>query len=174
DYESGGGGGDTFVFNARYGHLEISELDFSGAPHNVLQLGTGIAESSLAVTTSSNGKSLVLTDGISGDQITLDNALTSNYYGVQQVRFADDTVWTEQQLIQMASPITGTTGADTLTGTAQGDVFDGKGGTDIEVGGGGNDTYLLEPNYGGLTIANGVASSNVANGTLSILNESPE
>ncbi|MFM0666030.1 calcium-binding protein, partial [Paraburkholderia sediminicola] len=75
---------------------------------------------------SSTGTGLVLTDGISGDQITLDNALTSNYYGVQQVQFADGTVWTEQQLIRMET--TGTTGNDSLYGSSGADLFDGKGG----------------------------------------------
>jgi hypothetical protein len=100
--------------------------------------------------------------------------LNSAYSGVQQIQFADGTSLSAQQLIAMATPITGTTGADTLTGTALGDVFDGTGGTDTEIGGGGNDTYLLQPSYGALTIENGVASSNVANGTLSLLNESPD
>ncbi|MFM0666006.1 calcium-binding protein, partial [Paraburkholderia sediminicola] len=133
DYESGGGGGDTFVFNTGYGHLEINESDSSTVPHNVLQLGAGIAESSLTV--SSNGMNVVLTDGISGDQITLDNALTNNDYGVQLMQFADGTAWTAAQVDTMARQITGTRGNDTLVGTGGADFIDGKGGNDYESGG---------------------------------------
>jgi len=173
DVETGRGGGDTFIFNPGYGQLEIYELDFSGSS-NVLRLGAGITEASLSVARSANGGSLILTDGIPGDQITIDNMIDGSVWGVSAVDFADGSSLTAQELLAMATPITGTTGADTLTGTALGDVFDGKGGTDTEIGGGGNDTYLLQPSYGALTIENGVASSNVANGTLSILNESPD
>ena len=173
DVEIGDSGNDTFIFNQGYGQLEINE-DYYAPSVPVLQLGAGITESSLSVSTSSNGSSLVLTDGIAGDQITIDNMVSGYEWGVTGVDFSDGTSLSVQQLLAMATPITGTTGADTLTGTALGDVFDGKGGTDTEIGGGGNDTYLLQSNDGALTIENGVASSNVANGTLSILNESPD
>ncbi|MFM0666016.1 calcium-binding protein, partial [Paraburkholderia sediminicola] len=126
-------------------HLEISERDFSGTPHNVLQLGAGISASSVTVTGTSSG-ALVLTDGVSGDQITLDGILNNNVDGVQQVQFADGAVWTEQQLIQAAT--TGTSGNDTLYGSSEADLFDGKGGNDLEVGGGGGDTFVFNAGYG--------------------------
>ncbi|MFM0742329.1 calcium-binding protein, partial [Paraburkholderia xenovorans] len=91
------------------GHLEINEVDFSATRNNVLQLGAGISESSVSVSSTSDGSGLVLTDGVSGDQITLDGMLSSRY-GVQQVQFADGGVWTSQQLIRLAT--TGTTGND--------------------------------------------------------------
>ncbi|MFM0168452.1 hypothetical protein PQR33_03780 [Paraburkholderia sediminicola] len=63
DYIQSQGGGDTFIFNAGYGKLEISEYDTGTAPHNVLQLGTGISASSVKVTSGSNS-SIVLKDAI--------------------------------------------------------------------------------------------------------------
>ncbi|MFM0666017.1 calcium-binding protein, partial [Paraburkholderia sediminicola] len=102
DYEYGDGGNDTFVFNAGYGHLEISETDYSSTVNNVLQLGAGITAASVTVKATSSGNSLVLTDGVSGDQITLDSILSNSpYAGVQTVQFADGTTWTRQQLILM-------------------------------------------------------------------------
>jgi Ca2+-binding RTX toxin-like protein len=172
DLEIGSSGADTFIFNAGYGQLEISEYDMWGQS-SVLKLGAGITESSLSVMRVANGSSLILSDGVAGDQITVDNMVTGYNTGVAKVDFADGSTLSASQLLAMATPIAGTSGADTLTGTALGDVFDGEGGTtDTEIGGGGNDTYLLQPGYGALTVQNGVATSNTANGTLSILNES--
>ena len=150
DYVQGGGGGDTFIFNAGYGKLEIYESDKSNSPYNVLQLGPGINKSSVTVRGTSSGN-LVLTDGIAGDQITMDSAMLFDSMGVQAIRFSDNTIWTRQQLIQMAT--TGTAGNDTLYGTGNAEVFDGKGGNDYVVGGGGGDTFIFNAGYGKLEIS---------------------
>ncbi|MFM0166578.1 calcium-binding protein [Paraburkholderia sediminicola] len=150
DFISGGGGGDTFIFNAGYGKLEIYESDKSSNPYNVLQLGPGINKSSVTVRGTASGN-LVLTDGITGDQITLDSAMLFAYMGVQAVRFSDNTVWTRQQLITMAT--TGTTGDDKLYGTTNPEVFDGKGGNDYVQSQGGGDTFIFNAGYGKLEIA---------------------
>ncbi|SDG42860.1 calcium-binding protein [Paraburkholderia phenazinium] len=156
DLEVGLGGGDTFIFNAGYGHLEINEVDHSSTPDNILQLGAGISESDVTVRATSDGTGLVLTDGVAGDQITLDNMLSNSpgsgsTSGVEQVQFADGTVWTSQQLVQMET--TGTTGNDTLYGTPGPDLFDGKGGNDLEIGRGGGDTFIFNAGYGHLEIS---------------------
>ncbi|NBI44124.1 beta strand repeat-containing protein [Burkholderia sp. ISTR5] len=166
DVITGRGGNDTFVYNAGYGSLEINESDFASKPNNVLKLGAGIDPSKVTVHTGSDGYALVLTDGISGDQVTLDNVLSNAAYGVQSVQFADGTTWTRAQLVQMAT--TGTAGADKLYGTSGADVFDGKGGTDVITGRGGNDTYVMGRDYGSLRIVNGTAGSNTPAGVLSI------
>jgi len=173
DFESGGGGGDTFVFDAGYGQLEISEFDLASTPDNVLQFGAGVTPSDLSVVASGDGQSLLLTDNLSGDQITLDNALRAAYYGVQEARFSDGATLNVNQLIAMSKPLTGTLNADTLSGTQSSEVFDGKGGADAEIGDGGNDTYILGKGYGALTIENGVSTNNVSKGSLSIANENP-
>lgn len=153
DFESGGGGADTFVFNANYGHLEISETQYSGGPVPALQLGTGITASTLKVVIGADGTDLLLTDGISGDQVTLDKmASDSADYGVQTVQFADGSTLTAAQLITLAHQFTGTTGNDTLSGTSGADVFDGKGGSDLAIGNGGNDTFVFNTGYGHLEI----------------------
>jgi hypothetical protein len=38
---TGGGGGDTFIFNAGYGYLAINESDSAAIPNNQLLLGAG-------------------------------------------------------------------------------------------------------------------------------------
>ena len=149
DLEIGNGGNDTFVFNQSYGQLEINEA-YSSDQQPVLQLGPEIKASALKVTVS--GNSLVLTDGINGDQITLDNANLSNGYGVAVVQLADGTTFTASQLIQMSKEISGTSGNDTLYGTGGADLIDGKGGNDVEYGEDGNDTFVFDAGYGQLAV----------------------
>lgn len=150
----GGGGNDTFIFNAGYGHLEINETHTS-SQHPVLQLGTGILASALRVTETSNN--LLLTDDVSGDQITLDTMWSSSTHGVATVQLADGTILTRSQLIQME--MTGTTGNDTVQGTSGADLLDGEGGNDSVVGGGGNDTFVFNTGYGYLEINESFTSS---------------
>jgi Ca2+-binding RTX toxin-like protein len=159
DVEVGNGGNDTFVFNEGYGSLEIDELDYGAAPENVLQLGAGITQSSISLAISSDHKSLMISDGVDGDQITLDNVFSNQYAGVQQVDFADGSTLSATQLLQMvqgsgsgANYIFGTSGSDELSGTAEADVFDGLGGDDFEQGGGGHDTFEFNAGYGDLEI----------------------
>jgi Ca2+-binding RTX toxin-like protein len=143
----GSGGNDTFVFNSGYGHLEINEVYTSGQTP-VLQLGAGLTAAALHVTT--NGTNVVLTDGVTGDQITLDNMWSVSTDGIASVQLSGGTTLTRAQLIQME--MTGTTGADTLYGTSGADLIDGKGGNDSVVGAGGNDTFVFNAGYGHLEI----------------------
>ncbi|QDQ83739.1 hypothetical protein FNZ07_21510 [Paraburkholderia megapolitana] len=161
DIEVGNGGNDTFIFNTGYGALEIDQLNVANNPESVLKLGAGISSASLVVR--SQGSALELTDGISGDQITLDNAMEGSYFGVQSVQFADGTTLSIQQLLLLET--TGTSGADTLYGSTDANLFDGKGGNDIEVGNGGNDTFIFNAGYGLLEID----QTNLANNASSVL-----
>jgi len=155
--ETSHGGGDTFVFNAGYGSLEINELEFNSSNVNVLKLGPGISAASTVVT-ADNAGNIFLQDGMTGDRIQLDGMLSvygtlSASSGVQQVQFADGTTWSAQQLVQMAHQVNGTTGSDTLRGTyGGGDTFDGKGGGDVVIGNAANDTFVFNAGYGSLEI----------------------
>jgi Ca2+-binding RTX toxin-like protein len=162
DYAFGRGGNDTFLYNAGYGALEISETDFAANPNNILKLGAGITAAQVKVTGDSTGN-LFLADGIAGDQIKLDSMLSGSYYGVQRVQFADGTSWTRAQIIALAAQITGGTGNDRLFGTPGADTFDGRGGNDYEQGNGGGDTFLYNAGYGALEISETDFASNPNN-----------
>ena len=174
DYEQGNGGGDTFIFNQGYGALEVNEYDSNSSDRNVLALGAGIDPDNVQVSGDAGGN-VVISDGTGGDAVTLDNMLVSPRYGVQEVTFADGTVWTAAQVEALAT--TGTAGNDKLYGTPGADIFDGKGGTDYEQGNGGGDTFVFNTGYGPLGIneednnpndynvlsfGNGIEASNVA------------
>ena len=150
DYANGNGGNDTFIFNAGYGQLEIAESDSNPSAHNVLQLGAGIDPSNMEVTSDRFGD-LILTDGISGDQITIDGERSDPTAGVQSVTFADGTTWSRQDLINLE--LTGTTGNDSIIGTSGADLIDGKGGSDYVQGDGGGDTFIFHAGYGSLEIS---------------------
>jgi hypothetical protein len=147
DSVTGDGGNDTFVFNSGYGSLTINEVYTSGQTP-VLELGAGITQSALHATKS--GNNLVITDGVSGDQITLVNMWTTSTDGVASLELSGGTTLTRAQII--ALEMTGTTGNDTITGTTGADLIDGKGGTDSVTGDGGNDTFVFNSGYGHLTI----------------------
>jgi len=151
DLEVGRGGNDTFAFDGGYGRLEIDEQDFVSAHVNVLELGSQMTESSIHV--SASGNDIIITDGTLGDRIRVDGMLQWDYDGVQKIEFADGTVWSAEQVAQMARVITGTAAADTLVGTNGADSIDGEGGDDKAVGGGGNDTFDYSRGYGSLEIS---------------------
>ncbi|WP_176026224.1 beta strand repeat-containing protein [Robbsia andropogonis] len=148
DYFKGNAGNDTFVFNQGYRALEVDENWYSGqAP--VLQLGAGIEASMLKVSVANSHSGLVITDGVAGDQITLDNMLY-DYQGVSTIRFADGSTLSKAQIIAMET--TGTSGADSMYGSTAAELFDGKGGADYAKGSGGNDTFVFNEGYGQLEI----------------------
>ena len=98
---------------------------------------------------------VTLTDGLSGDQITLDHEVTLAYgnhyeYGVAAIDFADGTSITQAQLAQGA--LTGSPTNTSLYGTSNADTFDSKGYATYEQGNGGADTFIYNAGYGQVEI----------------------
>src|SRR5207245_1518032 len=89
-------GNDTYVFGRGYG--QDTMLDFDPTPGNVdtIQMAADVFPSDVAVTRS--GDDLVL--GITGttDQLTVQSFFTDPAFHVEQVSFADDTVWDATEL----------------------------------------------------------------------------
>lgn len=161
DWINATGGNDVFIYNAGYGYLEINNA-YTEDGYAVLKLGPGITASSISVTMTESGNSLIITDGIDGDEIVLDYSLIFQNYGVKTVVFDDGSTLSRSQLIGMKDKLiedknaTGTNGSDTLTGTPGAQVFDGKGGgPDWAHGGGGDDVFIFNAGYGYLEIDEG-------------------
>ena len=95
-----GNGGDTFIFDQGYGQLEIDESDSAANPDNILRLGGGIDPAQVRVSSDATGAGVALSLG-NGDRITLDGMQTGPGMGVQQVQFADGTVWAAAHVLSL-------------------------------------------------------------------------
>ena len=71
--------------------------------------------------------------------------------GVEQLVFADGTVW-NRATIELLAWFRGTAAAETITGTSVPDTIDGRGGDDILRGKEGSDTYIYGVGSGNDTI----------------------
>jgi Ca2+-binding RTX toxin-like protein len=149
DVLSGGGGDDTYRFGLGDGHDIVREYTsaFNGwGGLDTIELGAGIAPSDIVVSQADNGSDLVLTIAATGDSITLDDDVNGGDNRVEQVRFADGTVWTHADLMAIATAPTagndvtwGSSDGETLSGGAGDDTIDARGGADVLIGGAGND-----------------------------------
>jgi Ca2+-binding RTX toxin-like protein len=159
DLLSGGGGGDTYVFNAGDGHDTVFDDNwtligdgFLTADQTIdkVQLGEGIDPDDVAFTR--NGSAITLTFGSSGDAITLqgqDDYIQTGVFGaiptnrIEQVVFHDGTVWTWQDINQKMIATQTTAGNDVTEGFTLADRFEKSAGDDILRGGDSGDTYVF-------------------------------
>lgn len=142
DTLGGGAGNDTYLFNIGSDKDTIGSYDATVGKLDVVQFGSGIATTDLALTRV--GNDLLLTRIGSSDSLRLSYYFSTdaaNPWGVEQLRFADGTVWDVATV--KARMLTGTAGDDSLVGYATADTLDGGAGDDVLAGGLGSDTYLV-------------------------------
>jgi len=143
DNLGGGGGNDTYVFGRGDGQDYIQSEYNTGNALNVLSFKEGIDPVDVVVARSSSALTLTITG--TTDQVVVESFFlsydpTNAYSPIQQVKFANGTVWSIEDLKQAVSA--GTAGPDSLIGTEGNDVIDGRGGNDTLYGNGGNDQLL--------------------------------
>jgi len=155
DTLTGGPGDDVFVFGLGGGADSIDALDYGPGRMDAIEIGAGIAPDSVSLRRdpSSGSDDLVLKINAS-DSLRIRNffALGEGLgaTGVQQVRFADGTVWSTEELRLRA--LLGGAGNDTLVGYAGDDLLVGAPGNDLMDGGSGSDVYLYAVGDGHDTI----------------------
>ncbi|WP_317633212.1 calcium-binding protein [Xanthomonas sp. AM6] len=125
---------DTYLFNKGDGRDTVVETSYTSGAMDKIVFGEGIAAGSVRVLR--EGRDVVLSVGDGADAVRLRNWLDSSGYesagaGIEQVVFADGTIWTPATIKAAGLTTLGTAGNDTLTGW---------GGNDILLGGEGNDT----------------------------------
>ncbi|MEX5282167.1 MAG: hypothetical protein NW700_11475 [Nitrospiraceae bacterium] len=153
DQLQGGFGSDTYVFGRGYGQDIIYEEGQFGDV-NVIQLAPDILPHDVTISRNSAGGLQLSINGTT-DRLTVAgtffNGTSQN--PIQQVRFADGTIWDEEMLKALTSSITGTAdqdflfGADpneTISGLDGDDFLDGRAGADTLIGGAGDDVYLVD------------------------------
>ena len=148
DNITGGAGNDTYYFNLGDGQDYISDYtnDVATSLDKVV-FGAGILPSDIIVSQADNGWDLVLSIAGTTDKITINDAAFATGYRIEQIRFADSTVWTHSDLMTKAygprstgDSYWGTSGVDAISGGAGNDVIRASGGNDTLAGGTGNDT----------------------------------
>jgi Ca2+-binding RTX toxin-like protein len=157
DTLSGDTGNNVYLFGKGDGEDRIRSYDATVGRLNVLRFKAGVLPSEILFRQAADsywGSSGALELSIAGtaDKVTIDGFFmyddpTASYNAVQQVEFADGTIWDIATLKAMLyagtagdDSLRGTIGADTLTGGLGKDVLSGAGGNDTLDGGDGADT----------------------------------
>jgi Ca2+-binding RTX toxin-like protein len=133
DYLYGNAGNDTYVFGRGYGSDYISEYDTTAGNIDTVEILSNLLPSDVVV--NRYGDHLYLKITGTTEQLTLAKWFSSDAYKVEQIKFADGTIWDVATL--MAKCNLGTAGNDQIAGTT---------GADTMQGGPGNDIYIINHN----------------------------
>lgn len=145
DRLEGGSGNDIYRFGPGQGHDTI--VDYSGSL-DVIQMAEDVEPADILVRFIGNNLELRIRD--TDDSILVQDWVSSQYR-VEQVVFADGTIWDSSQIEALVD--FGTEGDDSIYGTSNSDVINAKAGNDViransgdDVvdGGSGNDSLLGE------------------------------
>ncbi|PIY01068.1 MAG: hypothetical protein COZ23_05100, partial [Hydrogenophilales bacterium CG_4_10_14_3_um_filter_58_23] len=162
DYLQGGSGNDTYLFGRGAGQDAVYEYDATAGNVDTIQIAADVAPADVKVTRDAENLYLSITG--STDKMTVLGWFSSDAGKVEQVRFADGTIWDVTTLAIKAADVTltangsnntivGTAANDTLVGNASNNLLDGSAGADTMIGGAGDDTYVVD-NAGDLVIEN--------------------
>lgn len=166
DVLDGGAGSDTYRFGLGDGQDVINEGHNAG--EDMVELGSGIAPADVTVRwTLLGAMAISLPDGskltVSGQA----NAWSSEL-GIEQLRFADGTVWDRTELAARAlaatdgdDAIVGGYGDDTLDGGAGNDRFQDLGGYDTYRFGSGDGQDVIEDRFGRVLFKPGIDQNGI-------------
>ncbi|MDP2880435.1 MAG: calcium-binding protein, partial [Azonexus sp.] len=157
DYLSGDAGSDVYLFGRGSGQDTVYNYDATAGKTDAIQFAAGIANSDVQV--SRSGDNLVLSINGTADNLTVSSYFNSDaagYYKVEEIRFADGTVWNVDAIkakvlmptsgndnlygYATSDTISGGEGNDTISGYAGDDTLNGESGADYLYGGDGTDT----------------------------------
>jgi Ca2+-binding RTX toxin-like protein len=168
DNLQGGDGADTYLFGKGYGAdvIDNRDNDALGVNPDVVQLAQGIGPGDVVL--SRSGSALVISIKGTTDTLKIDYNYDAASNEVDQILFADGTVWTAAFVrTQFTTPtagddvirgyvfddvLLGGAGSDSLYGMAGKDTLDGGEGNDYLDGGAGSDTYKFGKLSGNDTI----------------------
>src|SRR6185295_4169757 len=133
-----GEGNDTYLFGAGSGQDRVFDHDLTADNLDIIQLGAGLDPTNVMVRRmGASQQDLTLTYFLNGDSITVDNWFGSDADKVEQIHFADGTLWDVNQI--RLQTLVGSPGDDTLIGFDGNDVITGDTGNDVIDAGAGDD-----------------------------------
>ncbi|WP_374490451.1 beta strand repeat-containing protein, partial [Zoogloea sp.] len=164
DYLSGGAGADTYLFGKGSGQDTIYNYDGEalGTNPDTIQLGAGISTAQISLQRQYDD--LIIRINGSDDSLTVQNYFNSDgaaSYAVENLKFADGTVWDVATIKTKA--LICTTGNDVLYGYATNDTISAGDGNDQVSGNAGDD--LLNGSSGNDTVQGGDGNDTVRGGT---------
>ncbi len=134
----GGSGNDIYLFQRGGGQDVISDRDWTAGNIDVIKLAQGISPSDIKV--ARVGYNLELTILGTTDKLTVNDWFSSTDSQIEQVQFADGTLWDAATLKTLSKGVA-TEGNDDLQGDeSSADILNGLGGDDSLYGLSGNDT----------------------------------
>ena len=160
DFLFGSTGNDTYLFGRGSGQDQIFESDATPGNLDTVLFAPDVLPGNIQVTRDADNIYLTIAD--TGETLTIGGWFSNPASKIEQISFADSTVWDIATLeALLPGPPPATEGPDILFGTAGDDVISGLGGddqlygyagndtltggagNDYLVGGDGNDTYLF-------------------------------
>lgn len=133
-------GNDVYVFGRGYGQDVVFDQDTTAGNIDVVQLAADITPDDITASRPSGSIDLVLAINGSTDTLTIKNHFFSAEHSVEEIRFADGTVWTQSTVPML---IQGTIANNNISGTSGADVIEGLAGNDTLQGGTGDDRYRI-------------------------------
>ncbi len=160
DVLAGGEGSDLYFFGLGDGQDLISDTASDNASAiDAIELSDNITMDKLKL--QQIGTDLVLFAGTS-DRLTVSAYYVAGANPIDELHFANGTVWNRAAIEQHLTPVT-TTGADTITGNVGDDSIHGLDGNDVIAGGDGNDRLFGDA---GMDTLKGDAGDDVLDGGL--------
>jgi Ca2+-binding RTX toxin-like protein len=143
DTLGGGAGSDVYLFSRGDGLDTVNEDDSTAGNVDTIRFDDTVSVADVRV--NREGFSLYLSMDGSTDRIEISNWFADGADTVEQVEFADGTVWNKADLeARLPTLITGTEGDEELNGSDAFEILDGQAGNDLLSGGAGNDVYLFK------------------------------
>jgi Ca2+-binding RTX toxin-like protein len=160
DWVNGQAGDDVYLFGYGSGDDNIYNEDWGGG-FDTVRFAAGIAPADVTVTRDNSNIYFNFSGG--ADRLTIWQWFNNDAFKIDQVEFADGTVWDAATLLAQISDtaINGTEGADILKGIVSGDVINGLGGDDQLSGKAGDD---ILNGHAGNDVLDGGAGNDTLNG----------
>ncbi|RWC64200.1 calcium-binding protein [Mesorhizobium sp.] len=149
DFMSGGNGNDIYRYTLGDGHDSIWDNGQAplGGDFDVIEL-LGIDSDDVHFTRDPAAANDLILNMPDGGSIRLVNQFWHTNInwrpdGIEEIHFADGTVWTEADFVARYLADQATTGDDSIYGSPWNDTITGDAGDDMLAGGDGDDTYLF-------------------------------